>query len=460
MTFLEANKIHCIGIGGIGISAIAKLLVVQGKRVTGSDAVDSALVREVAQVDVHTMIGHRRENVGDAEIVIYSEAVPRDNPERVEARSQNLPELSGAEALAELTKNKRLIAVSGTNGKSTVTALVGLLLEAGGLDPTVIVGSKVRNFSLGNVRVGRGAWFVLEADEYQGKFLHYTPEIAVVTNIEEDHLDYFRDLEHIRETYQAFLDRVRSNGRIVLNADDDRCMNDLRHDRASTTFGAVGPADYLARHIEVREGRQWFRLLRRAAHEEVVGEFSLQIPGRFNVMNALAALSVALPLGVGVDVAQAVLEGFPGIWRRFERVGEFGGAVVISDYGHHPTAVRGTVEAARDFYPDRRIVLIFQPHHHHRTKALFNDFVKSFAAADVVILPEIYSVRGREEARGEVSSQDLARAVREAGKVRDVHYGGTLDETDKLVKAMVRPGDLLLFMGAGDVDSLARRLVQ
>jgi len=212
--------------------------------------------------------------------------------------------------------------------------------------------------------------------------------------------------------------------------------------------------------IEVREGRQWFRLLRTSRHEEMVGEFSLQIPGRFNVMNALAALAVALEVGVGVDVAAAVLESFSGIWRRFEHIGEDGGAVVISDYGHHPSAVGATLEAAREFYPDRRIVLIFQPHHHHRTKALFGAFVRSFTGADVLILPEIYSVRGREGARGEVSSQDLVRAVREAGMPHDVHYGGTLDETERLVRATSRPGDLLLFMGAGDIDLLARRLVQ
>lgn len=456
----EAKKIHCIGIGGIGISAIAKLLVAHGKRVSGSDAVDSEIMREAAEAGARTVVGHAAKNIGEAEIVIYSEAILEDNPERVEARHRGILELSGAEALAQITDGKRLIAVAGTNGKSTTTALLGLLLEAGGFDPTVIVGSKVASFPLGNVRVGKSDWFVLEADEYRAKFLNLRPEIAVVTNIEEDHLDYFRDLEHIRETFQGFLNRVREGGRIFLNADDESSINDLEHRREFMTFGAVGAANYLAKNIEVREGRQWFQLCRSGEHEQMVGEFSLRIPGRFNVMNAIAALAVALELGVSVDVCQAVLENFLGIWRRFERVGEKDGAIVISDYGHHPSAVASTLQAAREFYPDRRIVLVFQPHHHHRTKALFADFVKSFAAADVLVLSEIYAVRGRETGADEGDAQTLVRAVREFGKPSDVHYGGSLAETEKLVRALAKPNDLIIFMGAGDIDILSRRLVQ
>lgn len=460
MAIDKAQKIHCLGIGGIGISAIAKLLIENGKEISGSDAVDSEILREAEAAGVQVVVGHNAKNLPkEAELLIYSEAVPENNPEREEARRRGIPEISGARALAKLTRGKRLVAVSGTNGKSTTTALIGLLLEAGGFDPTVFVGSKVQSFPLGNVRKGRGEWFVLEADEYRAKFLNFTPEIAVLTNIEEDHLDYFQDLGHIRDTYQVFLERVRPDGRIFINADDDVCMNDLEHGREMVTYGLNGPADYLARDIEVREGWQWFKILRTAHHEEMIGEFSLAVPGKFNVMNALAALSVALELGVSVDVCQKVLEEFSGIWRRFERVGEKDGALVISDYAHHPTAIRETLQAAREFYPDRRVVLVFQPHHHHRTKALFRNFVSSFSKADVLILSKIYKVQGREEATRGVSSQDLAQAVKDAGKVNEVYYAGDLEETEKLVREQMKPGDLILITGAGSIDILARKLL-
>lgn len=450
----DASKIHCIGIGGIGISAIAKLLVAQGKRVSGSDAVDSEIVREAREAGVQVAVGNAAQNVRDAEVVIYSEAVPIDNAERVAARERGILELSGAEALAELTDGKRLIAVAGTNGKSTTTALVGLLLEAGGFDPTVIVGSKVKRFPLGNVRVGASEWFVLEADEYQAKFLHLKPEIAVVTNIEEDHLDYYRDLAHIRETFEAFLARVRDGGRIFLNTDQPP---PLRGGGGSyVSYGFDEKADYTARDLKVYEGRQRFSVIH---HEKRIGDFSIRVPGKFNVYNALAALAVALELGVSVDACQSVLESFAGIWRRFEMVGKRDGALIISDYGHHPTAIRETLVGARAFYPNRRLVLVFQPHHHHRTKALFGDFVKSFALADVLVIPEIYAVRGREKNVDEVSSQDLVAAVHKEGTPHEVYYGGSLDETERLITSLIKKGDIVIFMGAGDIDALARRVV-
>lgn len=452
----EAKQVHVIGIGGIGVSAIAKLLVKQGKIVTGSDATDSSIVQEANWAGVKTVIGNSEENIGTAEAVIYSEAVPEDDAERRGARVRGIPEYSGAAALRELTKDKRLIAIAGTNGKSTTTAMVGLMLEAGGFDPTVIVGTKVPSFPLGNVRVGKSDWFVLEADEYQAKFLQLSPEVAVVINIEEDHLDFYRDINHICETFQSFLKNVRSGGKIILNADDVHCVDDLVHERKPITFGIEAAADYAAQNISVREGRQWFTVQH---DKKEIGEFSLCIPGKFNVMNALAAITAAREVGVEVEAIAATLETFLGIWRRFERVGERDGAIIVSDYGHHPTAIRGTIQAAREFYPGRRVVLVFQPHHHHRTKVLFHDFVKSFAGADVVILPEIYAVRGREQDTKQVSSEDLAKATREAGKVSEVHDGGTLEETEQLLETLIDSNDVVIMMGAGDIDLLARKLV-
>lgn len=451
MTLLKAKHIHVIGIGGIGVSAIAKLLVRRGHGVTGSDVNDSEIVREAAAAGIKTVVGHRAENLGAAEVVIYSEAVPRDNPERAAARERDLPEYSGAEALAELTKGQRLIAVAGTNGKSTTTALLGLLLEAGGFDPTVIVGSKVPSFEQGNLRVGQSDWWVLEADEYQAKFLHLHPEMAIVTNIEEDHLDFFRDLAHIQETFQKFLDQ---SGQVILNVDDRSCANDLSC-AAAVTYGIKNKARYEARDLEIVDGTHGFTLMR---DDEKIGRFALGIPGRFNLMNALAALTAALELGVKAAVAKKVLASFKGIWRRFEKVGEKNGAVIISDYGHHPTSIRGTLEAAREFYPGRRVVLVFQPHHHHRTKAFFHRFVDAFSGADVLILPEVYTVPGRDEG-GEVGSENLVKSALASEKISEVHFGGTLEKTEKLVRKLMKPGDVILVMGAGDVDRVARNLI-
>jgi len=450
MTLFEAKKIHCIGIGGIGISAIAKLLVFQGKKVTGSDAADSEIVQEAKVAGVEIMIGHRAENIAnDVEAVIYSEAVPEDNPERVWAKEKGISEFAGAEALAELTRGKRLIAVTGTNGKSTTTAILGLLLEAGGMDPTVLVGSKVKHFPLGNVRPGKGEWFVLEADEYKAKFLNLEPEIAVVTNIETDHLDFFRDFKHIKEVYQEFFKRVKA--RLFLNADDLIMMNELKHSQETTTFGIQNLADYFIEDTSIKDSKQIFEI---RGH----GEFKISLPGRFNVMNATAALAVALELGVPEDICRKTLEEFPGIWRRFERVGEKNGALIVSDYAHHPTAVSLTIIGAKRFYPRRRLVIVFQPHHTHRLEALFDDFAKSFKGADVVVICETYFVRGREEIKVTKTAKDLADAI--SNPNNKVFYGENLEKTGQIVREQIKEGDVVIFMGAGDIDSLARGLIK
>lgn len=454
MKFNEAKNIHVVGIGGIGISAIAKLLVLHGCEVTGSDVSDSEIVKDAAKAGVNTKIGHDAAHVGNVDLLIYSEAVPHDNPEREAARAKNIPEFSGAEALAELTKGKRLIAVAGTNGKSTTTALLGLILEAGGFDPTVIVGSKVSGFEFGNLRVGKSDWWVLEADEFQAKFLQLHPEIALITNIEEDHLDFYRDLDHIHETFQKFLDNVKEDGKIILNADDRACMNDLTHDRTLVKYGMQNVADYRTTDFTIQKGKQFFTIM----HGGVATEYQINIPGRFNMMNALGAIAVACEIGVAADDIQKTCELFPGIWRRFERVGEQGGAIIISDYGHHPTSVRKTLEAAREFYSDRRVILVFQPHHYHRTKAFFERFVGAFAGADVLILSEVYAVAGRDEG-GEIGSENLAQAARASGKIGEVYFSETIQKTEALVKKIIQPNDVIIIMGAGDIDVVARNLV-
>ena len=460
MKLREARTIHCVGAGGIGLSALAKLLAAQGKQVTGSDLAETGITRELADHGVAMTYGQLGPVPKGTDLVIYSEAAPFDNPERENARGRNIPEMSYAEALGAVSRDKRTVAVSGANGKSTTTAMIGLMLEAAGLDPTVVVGSKVPGFPLGNLRIGEGEWLVVEADDYQAHMLHLRPEVIVLTNIEEEHLDYYSDLDHIIRTFQTFVDSLPEDGTLVVNADDPVSFDDLNHHPNTVSYGIVEPADYGAQQLRVGEGQQSFELSRRG-EERSLGRVVLDIPGRFNVSNALAAASCALSLGIGFEVIRETLDGFHGIWRRFERVGEWDGRTVISDYGHHPTAVEATVAAAREFYPDRRIVLVYQPHQRHRTRALLADFAAAFDGADLLILSDIYDVAGRESAAdSEVSSAMLGEAIAARPESPRMLLGGDLRHTEDMLRANAEPGDVVIVMGAGDIDFLARDLVR
>lgn len=449
-----AKKPHFIGIGGIGISAMVKFLARRGATITGSDLAESSVTKDLVFDGQQVFIGHAAENVpNDCDLIIYSPAVPSDNPERVVARERGIPEISYPEALGELSKEFRTIAVAGTNGKSTTAAMLGLILEEAGFDPTVIVGTKVPSFKHGNLRIGKtGSWFVVEACEYREHFLNLYSEFAVITNIEEDHLDYFRDLDHIRATFQKFVDRVPEIGQVVFNADDVTCQSLIY--KNSVSFGENN-GEYRAINRISGLGQQIFELW---LDNNNLGNIVLQVPGKFNVMNATAAAVTALVIGAPFGAVQAGLEKFFGVWRRFERVGTFQGAEVISDYGHHPTSIRGTLEAAREFFPDRRLVLCFQPHQHERTKSLFNDFVKVLAGADVLILPEIFKAAGRTEETN-ISSRDLAAAIKEGFPTKEVVFASDLSAAEQLLNTVVQENDILIIQGAGDIDNLARKIV-
>lgn len=453
LSFMNYSHVHFIGIGGIGVSAIAKLLHTQGVRVTGSDASESAQTEELRSLGILVNCPHSADHISkDTDLIIFSEAVPEENPEREAGRKLDIRALAAAAFLGEYTSDKKLIAVSGTNGKSTTTAMLGLILEKAGMDPTVILGSKLAAFPLGNVRVGKSDIVVLEADEYRAKFLHYHPSMVVLTNIEEDHLDFFEGLEDIVKTFDAYLSQIKKDGVVVLNADDETSMHELRVEGKRVTYGMREEANYIATHLHVGQGMQRYEIV----HDgKTCGEYVLHVPGRFNVSNALAAASAAHELGVSEEVIQEALAAFPGIWRRFEVVGKFQDAMIVSDYGHHPTAMRVTLQAAREFYPHQRIVLVFQPHQHNRTKRLFDDFVASLSLADYAIVSDIYHVAGREES-ADITSEDLVRAVDLPDRVV---YGGTLDETKEMVKKIVQKNDVVIVMGAGDVDRVAREIV-
>ncbi len=421
------NSIHFIGTGGIGISAAAKWCIAKGKRVSGSDLHASAVTDDLARRGMEFRSGHASSNVPEGtQLVVYSPAVPETNVERVRAAELGIPQWTYPEFLGAMSREYSTIVVSGTNGKSTTTAMLGLILEAAGYDPTVIVGSLVPSFDLGNLRVGGGRFFVVEGCEYKAAMLHLHPEMIVLTNIEEDHLDYYRDLDHIRETFQTFVDKLKGKGMTVTNADDPESSKLVVDNRVTYGFAA-------------------------GAYNATTHPMKLKIPGRFNVMNALAAAAAAMELGVPAETCTRVLESFPGIWRRFERVGSWHGTDVISDYGHHPTAIRGTVEAAREFFPGRRIVLCFQPHQHSRTKELLDEFADALKTADAVVIPEIYAVAGRMEG-DQISSKDLV------AKIPGARYAADLAEAESILRDLVKTEDVLVIQGAGDVDNLARKL--
>ncbi|MBI1908282.1 UDP-N-acetylmuramate--L-alanine ligase [Candidatus Uhrbacteria bacterium] len=454
--FEGLKSIHFVGIGGIGTSALAKFFVHRGLRVSGSDLQVSDTTEECRRMGMKIFSGHAVGNVGEGvECVIYSPAVLETNPEREEAKRCGIPQMSYPEALGELSKEYSTIAVCGTNGKSTTTAMLGRILVEAGYDPTVIVGTKVPDFPDGNLRMGKGRFFLLEACEYREHFLHLHPEMIVLTNIEADHLDYFRDLAHICATFQAFANKLAGKGMLVWNGGDPT-SRELRKGTA-VSYGYGTDADYAGFDRKAESGRQRFSL-RRSTPEEELGSISLSVPGLFNVQNALAAAVAAMELGVPVETVRHALETFPGVWRRFERVGTWHEAKVISDYGHHPTAIAQTLAGAREFFPGRRIILCFQPHQHARTKALFDRFVDAIAQADVSVVLEIYAVAGRTES-DDVSSKDLVRAIHSRFLSAASHYTPDLDHAESVLRDLVRPGDVLIVQGAGDVDTLARRLV-
>lgn len=457
---LEGIKtIHFIGVGGIGVAAMAKLLLSYGKNVSGSDVASSAITHDLARRGLKFFSGHADSNIPkNAELVIYSAAIPETNVERTHAAELGVEQLSYPEVLGKLSREFSTIVVCGTNGKSTTTAMLGLMLAEAGYDPTVIVGSLVPSFPLGNLRIGSGRFFVVEGCEYRAHFLHLEPEMIVVTNIEEDHLDYYRDLNHIRETFQTFVNKLAGKGLTILNANDPESMK-ISADRA-VRFGFEIAADYVGHDRTTAPGMQSVQVSRDGDDVASLGGLTLSIPGAFNMMNALAATTAAMELGVPFETCVSVLQNFRGIWRRFERVGTWKGAEVISDYGHHPTAIRGTVKAAREFFPNRRIVLCFQPHQHSRTKELFKEFVDAVAEADVIVVPEIYKVVGRTEAEEkEVSSRDIVESVRAKYPGKEIRYAADFAEAESELRDLVKENDVLIIQGAGDVDELARKLI-
>jgi UDP-N-acetylmuramate--alanine ligase len=420
--------------------------------VSGSDVILSPITHELADKGIQIFEGQSADHVSkNADLLVFSSAISEDNPERVKARELGIPEMTYAQALGEISKGYFTIAVSGTHGKSTTTAMIGLILEAADLDPTVIVGSRVPSFTEKNLRVGGGKYFVVEGCEYRANMLSLHPSMIVLTNIEEDHLDYYRDLNHICKTFQTFVEQV-GEGVVVWNADDQQSRKlSIAH---GVNYG-LEKGQYQARERRCDGGKQYAGIWK---GEQRLGEIVLAVPGAHNISNALAAITASMELGVSFETCAKTLADFRGIWRRFELISTWKGAQVISDYGHHPTEITATLRAVRELYPHQRMVLCFQPHQHARTLAFKQEFAQVISEADLAIIPEIYEVAGRTEGE-EISSRELVTQAQKIAPQKMFLYAQDKTEARKLLEKLVQKDDILLVQGAGDIDDLARALI-
>src|SRR5215510_14540507 len=448
--FKRYQQIHFVGIGGIGMSGIAEILLNLGYRVTGSDQKRGEAVERLAQLGAKVFIGHEAGNVEGAHVVVYSSAVSRDNVEVEAARRQQIPTIPRA----EMMRLKYGITIAGTHGKTTTTSMVGAVLAEGRLDPTIVVGGRVS--SLGsNARLGQGDFLVAEADESDGSFLKLAPTIAVVTTVDSEHLDHYGTLDAIRDAFVAFVNKVPFYGSAVLCLDQPNIQLLLpRLEKRIISYGLESGADLVARRLQLSGMTSRFEVYQRGS---LLGEISLQIPGRHNVLNALAAIGVGLDLEIPFSTIQRALGGFSGVQRRFQILGRAGGVTVVDDYGHHPAEIRATLAAAKTGF-DCRVVTVFQPHRYTRTLHLREEFLTAFNLADVLIVMDVYAA-GEPPIPG-VSGRDLADGIRAHGH-RDVSYLGS-DRT-RIVEHLAeiaRRGDLVITLGAGDVSQLGPALLK
>ncbi len=445
--FTSIKKLHFIGIGGIGMSGIAEILIDQGFQISGSDKSLSEVTMRLEQLGARVYEGHNEKNLeADVDVVVYSSAVTPDNPELTEAYRKKIPVVRRAEMLAELTRLKYSIGIAGTHGKTTTTSMISLVLMAGHLDPTVIVGGKLSGLGGTNARLGRGEFIVVEADEFDRSFLSLTPSIAVLTTLETDHLDCYRDLDDIKGAFLQFASKVPFYGFVVLCLDEPALQDIMPqlNKKKIITYGINPQADLQAIDIVARENKSTFTVVRQGKE---LGSITIQSPGLHNVRNALAAISVGLELEISFEKVKEGLEKFSGVYRRWELKAEVGGISIYDDYAHHPTEIKATLQGAKAGWK-RRIVCVFQPHLYSRTRDFQDEFGRSFFNADMLIVTDVYPAR--EDPIQGVTGQLISDAAIRFGH-KDVHYIRDKTKVPGFLKLTTHPGDIVITMGAGDI---------
>ncbi|MDL1892591.1 UDP-N-acetylmuramate--L-alanine ligase [Sphingobacteriales bacterium CHB3] len=444
--FRSIRKLHFVGIGGIGMSGIAEILIDQGFAITGSDKAESDNTERIASLGAKVYIGHDAKHLeADVDVLVYSSALALDNPEIVEAQRRKLPVIRRAEMLAEVMRLKYGIGIAGTHGKTTTTSMVSLVLMEGGIDPTVIVGGRLHGLAGSNARLGKGEFIVVEADEFDRSFLSITPTVAVLTTLETDHLDCYRDLEDIKSAFIQFASKVPFYGFVVLCLDEPALQEIMpKIKKKIITYGLNGQADLQAVDVRHKENASTFIVIREGKE---LGEITLQIPGKHNVQNALAAIAVGLELQVPFARVKTGIEKFTGVFRRWEVKAEINGIMVVDDYAHHPTEIAVTLAGVKSGWR-RRVVCVFQPHLYSRTRDFYEDFGRSFFNADVLVLTDVYPAR--EEPIQGITGELIANTAKEFGH-KNVHYVPDKKNIPDFLMKMKKRGDIIITMGAGDI---------
>jgi UDP-N-acetylmuramate--alanine ligase len=453
----DIGPVHFVGIGGIGMSGIAEVLANLGYSVTGSDVSDSANVKRLRDKGVKVAVGHKAENIDGADVVVVSSAIKRDNPELIAARAKRLPVVRRAEMLAELMRLKSCVAIAGTHGKTTTTSLVASLLDAGGLDPTVINGGIINAYGT-NARLGAGDWMVVEADESDGTFLKLPADIAIVTNIDPEHLDHFRTFDAVQDAFRAFVENVPFYGFAVMCTDHPvvQALVGKLEDRRIVTYGENPQADVRLADIDHLNGESRFSIVfrDREGSTHTIDKLALPMPGRHNALNATAAVAVAHALGLKGDVIRKALANFGGVKRRFTRVGEWNGVLIIDDYGHHPVEIAAVLRAARESAKGQ-VIAVMQPHRYTRLHDLFEQFCTCFNDADAVIVAPVYPA-GEQPIPG-IDRDALVTGLRAHGHNQAIPLEGP-EMLASLVKTLAKPGDYVVCLGAGSITQWAYAL--
>ncbi|MCM8767873.1 MAG: UDP-N-acetylmuramate--L-alanine ligase [Candidatus Omnitrophica bacterium] len=450
----KSNRIHLIGIGGIGVSGLAKILIHLGKKISGSDNNYSPIIKKLRRLGIEVYIGQKEQNINsNIDLVIYSQAILPDNPEYKKAKELNIPVLSYPEAVGEIMREKRGIVVSGTHGKTTTSALVVCLLKSLKLSPSFLIGGEIIN--LGNSGVGKSDLLVVEGCEYKRSFLNYHPEIAIITNIEKDHLDYYKDINDIKSAFLQFTKNIKSNGILIYCGEDINLKSIAKNLKINSFSYGFGRYNITASNFKtigkITEFDSFY-------NGNKLGKVKVNLWGRHNVLNSLSVIGVGIYLGLYWREIKKGLESFKGVHRRCEILGEKEGIIVIDDYGHHPTEIKATLKCIRDVFPNKRLIVVFQPHQYSRTRFLLKDFANSFSLADKVVVPDIYFVRDSLIEKKFVNSEILVEKIRKNGK--EAIYISSFREIVEYLLEIKKEGDIILTIGAGPVDRVAKEFLK